>query len=92
MWTEDGGAARPGRLEMDGNVVRLVGGSRDAEQSRELARGDIVSVRLGRTPADRVGGRPTLVLELRDGGSIRIAGFARIGALSELAEQLLATA
>ena len=90
--TEDGGAVRPGRLELDGSVVRLVGGSRDAQQNRELERGDIASVRLGRTSADRVGGRPTLVLELRDGGSIRIAGFARIGALAELAEQLLATA
>jgi hypothetical protein len=42
----------------------------------------------GPRPKDR--GRSTLVLELHDAGPIRIAGFARIGALSELAERLLA--
>jgi hypothetical protein len=90
VWTEDGGAARPGCLELDRNVLRLVGGSRDAEQSRELALDQIASTHVGRTAADRIGGRPTLVLELHDAGPIRIAGFARIGALSELAERLLA--
>ena len=91
IWTEAEAPMRPGRLELDGDVLRLVGGSRGAEESREVTVDEIASTRVGRTTADRLGGRPTLVLELRGGGMIRIAGFARLGALSELAERLLAT-
>jgi hypothetical protein len=89
VWSEDDAPARPGRVELHGKRLRLVGGSREAERSRELELGDIASTRIGRAAADRIGGRPTLVLELRHGGSIRIAGFARLGALSELTERLL---
>jgi hypothetical protein len=90
VWSEDDAPARPGRVELRGKRLRLVGGSREAEQTRELELSEISSTRVGRTTADRIGGRPTLVLELRRGGSIRIAGFARLGALGELTERLLA--
>ncbi len=90
VWTEDDGTANPGRLELAGIHLRLVGGSRDAEQVRELELREIVSTRLGRTPAERIGGRLTLVIELRNGGSMRIAGFERPGAIRELADQLQA--
>jgi hypothetical protein len=91
VWTEAEAPVLPGRLDLDGDVLRLVGGSREAEQSREVTLDEIESTRIGRTTAERLGGRPTLVLELRRGGPIRIAGFARLGALSEIAERLLAT-
>jgi hypothetical protein len=88
VWTEDGTTAHPGRLELAGRRVRLLGGSHDAEQMRELELHEIAATRLGRTPQERIGGRLTLVLELRDGGAIRIAGFERPGALRELADRL----
>jgi len=89
VWAEDDASAHPGRVELHGQLLRLVGGSREADRSRELELSEIASTRIARTASDRIGGRPTLVLELRHGGSIRIAGFARLGALSELTERLL---
>src|ERR1700687_5408825 len=83
VWTENGSAARPGRLELAGTRLRLLGGSRDAEETRELELREIAATRLGRTPEERIGGRLTLVVELRGGGSIRIAGFERPGAMRE---------
>ena len=88
VWTEDDGTANPGRLELSGANLRLIGGSRDAEQVRELELREIVSTRLGRTAQERIGGRLTLVVELRTGGSMRIAGFERPGAILELADHL----
>lgn len=90
VWTEAEASIQPGRLELDGEMLRLVGGSRDSEQTREFELGEIVSARVGRTAADRIRGRQTLVLDLRHGGPIRIAALARLGALGDLAERLLA--
>ena len=92
VWTEDGTTLLPGRLELVGTRLHLVGGVRDGERTREIELHDIASTRLGRTSAERIGGRLTLVLELRNAGAIRIAGFERPGALRELADQLQAAA
>lgn len=88
VWTEDGAAPQPGRLELAGLHLRLIGGSRDAERVRELELREIVSTRLGRTEQERIGGRLTLVVEMRGGASMRIAGFERPGAIRELADHL----
>ena len=92
VWTEDGTTLLPGRLELAGTRLHLAGGVRDGERTREIELRNIVSTRLGRTAADRIGGRLTLVIELGDGGAIRIAGFERPGALRELADCLHAAA
>jgi hypothetical protein len=88
VWTEDGGAARPGRLELTDARIRLVGGSRDAEHMREVDVAEVASTHLGRSSTERIAGRLTLVIELRSGGSIRVAGFERPGAMRELADRL----
>jgi hypothetical protein len=88
VWTEDGITMLPGRLELAGRLLRLVGGSHGAERAREVDLDEIASTHLGRSPAERIGGRLTLVVELRDGHSIRIAGFERPGAMRELADHL----
>jgi len=90
VWTDNGNAPLPGRLELTGRHLQLVGGSRSEDRSRELKVADIASTRLGRSADERIGGRMTLVLELRDGGTIRIAGFERPGAIRELADRLQA--
>jgi hypothetical protein len=92
VWTEDGTTLLPGRLELVGTRLHLAGGGRDGERTREIELHAIASTRLGRTAADRVGGRLTLVIELLDGGVVRIAGFERPGALRELADCLHAAA
>ena len=88
VWTEDDGKPQPGRLELAGPHLRLIGGSRDAEAVRELELREIAATRLGRTAEERIGGRLTLVLELRNGSSVRVAGFERPGAIRELADHL----
>jgi hypothetical protein len=88
VWTEDGTTLLPGRLELEGRKLRLVGGSHGTERSRELDLSDIASTRLGRSADERIGGRLTLVVELRTGGSLRIAGFERPGAMRDLADRL----
>jgi hypothetical protein len=88
LWSEDGATAFPGRLELSGGHLHLVGGSHGAERTRDVDVRDIASTRLGRTAAERIGARLTLVVELRDGESLRIAGYERPGAMRDLADRL----
>jgi len=88
MWSEHGGPARPGRLELDGSTLRLEGGSHGAAHGHELELTEVARVYVGRRPEERIGGRSTLVLELRAGGTLRIAGIERPGALRELTERI----
>jgi len=88
VWSEDGTTLLPGRLELGGGWLRLVGGSHGAERTRELDVRDIAATRLGRSADERIGARLTLVVELRGGGSLRIAGFEQPGAMRDLADRL----
>jgi hypothetical protein len=73
-----------GRLELAPDRLVFTNGS--APES--VAYSDLRSVHIGRAAADRISGRPTLVLERRTGESIRIAGVGQAGIISELAEHL----
>lgn len=88
VWSEDGTTLLPGRLELGGGLLRLVGGSHGIERTRELDVREIAATRLGRSADERIGGRLTLVVELHGGGALRIAGFERPGAMRELADRL----
>jgi hypothetical protein len=88
VWTQDGTHVLPGSLELEGTTLRLTGGSREREERRELDLADIASTHLARSVSERVGGRMTLVIELRAGGWIRVAGFEQPGSLIELADRL----
>ena len=89
MWSEDGGPARPGRLELAGSTLRFEGGSHGAAHGREVPLADVARAYVGRKPEERIGGRSTLVLELRAGGTLRMAGVGRPAALGELTERIL---
>jgi hypothetical protein len=88
IWSEGGGAPRPGRLDLSPRGLTLAGGSRVAPEQREIALGEIGVARIGRHARDRVGGRAALVLALRDGRTINVASLSTIGTLHELAERL----
>jgi hypothetical protein len=68
--------------------VTLSGGSRDELRLHEFALADVVGVRIGRRPHERIGGRSPVVVELRTGMVVSLVGFGQIGALRELAERL----
>lgn len=89
MWSEHDGPARPGRLDLSSSTLRLEGGSRDGAHTCELELTEIARAYIGRTQAERIGGRTTLVLELREGGTLRVTGVERPGAVRELADRIL---
>jgi hypothetical protein len=87
VW-QDGGPALAGRIQLGPSAVIFEGAERGRHASRRIAYEHIASLRLGRGPLDRVGGRPALVLVLGDGETIRVA-TPELGALSELIEALV---
>jgi hypothetical protein len=76
-----------GRIVLDESALIFEGADHGRQASRRIAFTSIASSRLGRGTADRVGGRPSLVIELTDGETIRVA-TPELGALHELAEAL----
>jgi hypothetical protein len=88
MWAEQDDPARPGRLDLSASSLHLSGGSRDGTHDRALDVAAIARAYIGRTASMRIGDRTTLVLELHDGRTLRIAGVERPGAVRELAERL----
>jgi hypothetical protein len=83
VWSESGRVPHVGKLELGSEGLRFGG-----RRTRSVPYGEIASVRVARDENARIGGRPALVLDLVAGGSLRIASFAGIGVLSELAERL----
>ncbi len=57
---------------------------------REIAYDSLAGVRIGRSAADRIEGRPTVILERRSGFPVRIAGVAQSSLVAEIAERLAA--
>jgi hypothetical protein len=87
VWSEDGGPPNAGSLEVADGHLLLAG---RAESGRRLAYGDLADARLERLYGKRLGGRPTLVLALRDGPVLRVASMEGGGALHELADRIAA--
>jgi hypothetical protein len=84
IWREGDDEPRSGRLELTPEGLAFTNGS----SPETVEYGDLRAVRVGRSPADRISGRQTLVLERRSGERIRIAGVVQAGIISELAEHL----
>jgi hypothetical protein len=84
VW-QDGGRPMAGRVLVDASALDFEGAGRGRQAARHIPFASIASSRLARAVGDRVGGRPSLVLELADGEVIRIA-TPEVGALYELAE------
>jgi hypothetical protein len=87
VWRDPSGVSQPGRLTLGSKALRFEGG-RGRLSARTLAYGDVARARVA-TLAERVGGRPTLVLERRAGRPpVRIAGVGGPGAVPELLDRL----
>jgi hypothetical protein len=83
-WQNGDGRQHAGRLDLGPTAVRLEGGS----AVDDLRYTDLVDVRITREPAERLSGRPTLVLREHGGRTVRVACIGEPGALAELVEQL----
>jgi hypothetical protein len=90
VWSKPGGPVHAGRLEFDDASLRLSGASRSAGEamSLEVPYEALGELEIERRPSLRLGGRPTLVLSLRDGTRICLASLEGAGSLHELAERL----
>jgi hypothetical protein len=89
VWNEDDGSAHAGRLELAGGTVELTGvalGRREAH--RTIPNEQLANAHIERARSSRLVGLPTVVLDLRAGGRLRIASIQGPGSLTELAELL----
>jgi len=88
-WREGDGQVRAGKLMLGGTSLRLEGGtarSRLSEESILYAR--LSKVGITRSPEERIGGSPTLVLERPGRPSLAIACIDGLGCLREVAQRL----
>jgi len=91
-WHEDGLPNYTGKLELTPAELRFEGASARGRTSVQTLRyEDIASVRVGRGPDERLQGRPTLLLERRSGGLIRISSLTGLGTIRELADNVAAS-
>ena len=88
VWRENAGPLYAGRAELSTRALVLAGAAPGGLVSvRRLLFEEIRQVRFGRSQAERLGGRTTLLLELDDGAT-KIAPLGGAGALHELADDL----
>jgi hypothetical protein len=87
-WEEPEGTRRSGRLELDDAALHLEGSNGDGVTQRELPYTEVSRFRLARSAGERLQGRPTLVLELRGGDVLKIAGVSQPGIVAELSDRL----
>jgi hypothetical protein len=87
-WQKAGEPGRSGRLELQSSAIAFEGSNGSSSVSEAIPYEDVTDVRIARSTDDRISDRQTLVLELRSGAPIRIAGIVHPGIVSELAERL----
>lgn len=91
LWTDGPQPAgaesvRAGKLELRRECLRL-----DGPEERRVAYADVEDVHVGRRLAERIRGRPAVVLDLVGGNRLRIGSIGGPGTLHELAERLAAS-
>lgn len=84
VWAERGSTGLPGKLELLPRVVRFEG----RDETHEIPYDEIASVRVGRSNGDRLQGRPSVVLERRDGERVAIAAVAQSHVIGEIVDRL----
>jgi hypothetical protein len=88
VWSEGHEPMASGRLEVRPRSVAFTGADHGRAVERVVPLESLHAIRVGRSLADRLDGRCSLVLEPRIGATIRVAGVAQPGIVSELAELL----
>jgi hypothetical protein len=83
LW-DDSTDSEAGRLELQPHGIRFEG----VAHTHMLFFEDIESVHVGRAPAERLAGKPSLVLARHAGRPVRIGSLDGLGALNELAGML----
>ena len=89
-WEEPNGAHGSGRLELGSDALLLEGGNGNGSPAnrRAFPYRNMSGLHVARGTGERLRGRPTLVVDLAGGGSLRIAGVGQPWIVSELASHL----
>jgi hypothetical protein len=88
-WQQGAEPIQRGKLQLGPVALVLEGSDGAGPQGRRIAYDEMTSVHVVRTPSERLSGRQTLVVDdRRSVTSLRIAGVAQPGIISELAENL----
>jgi hypothetical protein len=90
VWRDGEHPLARGKLELLPRAVRLDGMTGSVPTMREIPYDDLSEIRIGRSPGERIDGRPSLVLEPRTGDTLSIASVAQAGILAEIADRLTA--
>lgn len=87
-WEEPDGSTGSGRLELGARALVLHGQNGSGAVTESFPYRGIEHVRVARGPAERLADRPTLVVDLARGGTLRLAGVAQPGIVAELATRI----
>ena len=87
-WQDGAGPVNRGKLELRPVDSVLEGSDGSSPQTQRVDFGQVTSIHVARTPAERLSGLQTLVINRGSASSLRIAGVAQPGLVSELAEAL----
>jgi hypothetical protein len=90
VWREGRSPLARGKLELLPRTMRLEGMTGSEPTTREIAYDYLSEIRIGRSPAERIDGRPSLLLAPRTGDTLSIASVAQSGVVAEIAERLSA--
>ena len=83
LWSEPRCDLETGKLELEAESIRFEG-----SHIHHVYYHDIEGVRIGHQVAERLRGRPAVVLDLHEGGPLRIGGVDGLGTVAELADEL----
>jgi hypothetical protein len=86
VWREGSGAPVTGKLELLPRALHLEG----LGGAREVPYESVTAIRVGRSPAERINGGPSVVVERRLADPITIATVAQPSVVGEIAERLAA--
>jgi hypothetical protein len=87
-WEEPDGSPGSGRLELGTDALLLEGGNGGSAVRRAFPYRNMSGLRVARAADERLQDRPTLIVDLDGGRTLRIAGVAQPGIVSELASRL----
>jgi hypothetical protein len=89
LWSDHLCGLETGKLELEPESIRFEGShcGRGGRVHR-VYYDDIDGVRIGYRQPDRIAGRPALVIDLEEGGPLRIGSVDGVGIVTELADEL----
>ena len=89
VWREAESARFAGKLELDGKSLRLEGSDREGSPAQiRIPFEELAVVRIGRSPVERMDGRPCLILELRSGSAFSVDAVGGTGVVAEIGQLL----